>query len=180
MRWVCFGLALFGCEASFTDLRPDDLVVDDAGTPAAPDAQVALDAGIVGEDAAVASDAGLPSEDAGTPVATVVAAGTWEGRGGYDASGGVSLEHLGGDRYALVTSEDFASASVPAPVLLVSDREALGSRLMPSDVRIATLDASQIRGAQRFEVTLASVPAYAWVYCEPFGVETARARLEAR
>ena len=182
MRWIPLGFALFACDASFSDLRPESRDLD-AGVG------VGLDAS--GVDGGVARDADRPDPlDAGftdaavadvpPDVVTVVAEGSFEGRGGYDASGSVTLAHLGGDRYALVTSEDFSTASVPSPVLLVSDRDALGSRLQPSDVRIATLSASQLRGSHRFELTLASVPAYAWVYCEPFGVETARAPLEAR
>jgi hypothetical protein len=179
MRWVLTSFVLFGCDARFSDLRPEEASLDaganviDAGgaaIDAAPDAATDF-ADASPEDAA-------PPEDASEVV--VVATGAFEGRGGYDAAGRVTLEHLGGDRYALVTSDDFATASVPSPVLLVSDRDALGSRLQASDVRVATLSASQLRGAQRFELTLTSIPAYVWVYCEPFGVETARAALEAR
>lgn len=183
MRWVFTSFVLFACDARFSDLRPEEASLD-SGTNVVDAARLPVDAGIdTSQDAsrdpvdAATDDAAI--EDATTP-ATVVATGTFEGRGGYDASGRVTLEHLGGDRYALLTGDDFATAAVPSPVLLVSDRDALGSRLQPSDVRVATLSAAQLRGAQRFEVTLTSVPAYAWVYCEPFGVETARARLEAR
>jgi hypothetical protein len=178
MRWVLWGAVLLGCDARYSDLRPDEARVD-AGldaSPATTDASLDTDAGVA-LDAAPALDAGL-SEDGSAAV--VIASGPWEGRGGYDAAGQVTLEHLGGDRYALVTSVDFASAAVPSPVLLVSDRDALGSRLLPTDQRVATLDASQLRGVHRFELTLPRVPTYAWIYCEPFGVETARARLELR
>lgn len=177
MRWVLTSFVLFGCDARFSDLRPEEASLD-AGANV-------IDAGGAAIDAApeAATDVADASTDDASPEdvseVAVVANGSFEGRGGYDASGHVTLEHLGGDRYALLTSDDFATASVPSPVLLVSDRDALGSRLQPSDVRIATLSASQLRGAQRFELTLTSIPAYAWVYCEPFGVETARARLEA-
>lgn len=185
MRWVLTSFALFACDARFSDLRPDEGSLDsgtnvvDGGVDTNRDASRDLEDAAL-EDAAPedAAPEDAAPEDA-TPAVTVVATGSFEGRGGYDASGRVTLEHLGGDRYALVTSDDFATASVPSPVLLVSDRDALGARLQPSDVRIATLSASQLRGAQRFELTLTSIPAYAWVYCEPFGVETARARLEA-
>jgi hypothetical protein len=174
MRWILSCVVALGCDAHFSDLSPDEAPELDAGAVPTSDAGVALDAAAV--------DAFVPEPpDAGTaPTPTAVASGNFEGRGGYDAAGSVTLEHLGGDRYVLVTSDDFASAAVPSPVLLVSDRDALGARLQPSDQRVATLNASQIRGAHRFELTLASIPAYAWVYCEPFGVETARARLEAR
>lgn len=178
MRWVLTSFVLFGCDARFSDLRSEEASLD-AGANVIDAGGAAIDAALeAATDVADASteDAASP-EDASEVV--VVATGAFEGRGGYDASGRVRLEHLGGDRYALVTSDDFATASVPSPVLLVSDRDALGSRLQPSDVRIAILSASQLRGAQRFELTLTSIPAYAWVYCEPFGVETARARLEA-
>ncbi|MCU0673391.1 MAG: hypothetical protein MUE69_11430 [Myxococcota bacterium] len=177
MRWVLTSFVLFACDARFSDLRPEEASLD-SGTNGVDAAVLPVDASGID----TSQDASRDPEDAATEDATtaVVATGSFEGRGGYDASGSVTLEHLGGERYALVTSDDFATAAVPSPVLLVSDRDALGSRLQPSDVRVATLNASQLRGAQRFELTLTSVPAYAWVYCEPFGVETARARLEAR
>lgn len=180
MRWVLTSFALFACDARFSDLRPEEGSLDSGTNVVDGGVDTNRDASRDLEDAALedAAPEDAAPEDA-TPAVTVVATGSFEGRGGYDASGRVALEHLGGDRYALVTSDDFATAAVPSPVLLVSDRDALGARLQPSDVRVATLNASQLRGAHRFELTLTSVPDYAWVYCEPFGVETARARLEA-
>lgn len=119
------------------------------------------------------------SPDAEAPLPTVVREGRWSGRGGYDAAGAVTLEHLGGARYAVVTSDDFATAAVPSPVLLLSDRDALGTAITAADLRVATLGAGQLRGAHRFEIELDAIPAFAWIYCEPFGIETARAPLEA-
>ncbi len=184
MRHACLLVALLGCEASFDDLRQMSAL--DAGSPDR-DATGAPDGGLDATsdlDASIDLDAGSISApdgafDAAAPAPRVVATGTWEGRGGYDAEGGVTLAHLGGDRYALITGDDFVSASVPSPVLLLSDREALGARLEPAEIRVATLSAAQIRGMHRYELTLDRVPTFAWVYCEPFGVETARARLEA-
>lgn len=179
MRWVLTTFVLFACDARFSDLRPEEASLD-SGTSGVDAGGLPVDAGGIdtSEDASRPEDA-APADTTTPGAGSIVATGSFEGRGGYDASGRVTLEHLGGDRYALLTSDDFATASVPSPVLLVSDRDALGSRLQASDVRIATLSASQLRGAQRFELTLTSIPTYAWVYCEPFGVETARARLEA-
>jgi len=116
MRWVLTSFVLFACDARFSDLRPDEGSLDsgmnvvDGGVDTNRDASRDLEDAAL-EDAALedAAPEDAAPEDA-TPAVTVVATGSFEGRGGYDASGRVTLEHLGGDRYALATSDDFATA----------------------------------------------------------------------
>lgn len=119
------------------------------------------------------SDVGIGGE--------VVGRGAFEGRSGYEASGTATLESLGGDRYAIVLSPDFSSASVPDPVIVTSSRPSLGTALQDGDVMVARLGGEEIRGGGRHEISDARIgeARYVFIYCVPFGVETARAALEA-
>ncbi len=176
-------LALIGCDAIYTDLRPDSPT--DSGVTAADAAPVDafVPDGGPGSDAGardlgpITADAGA---DAGAP-SGVTLVGTFEGRGGYDASGTATLRTRD-DHLELVFSDDFASAAVPGPVVVVTSRSAIGTELTSADTIVARLDSSSIRGANTFEVDLADPPSpvYVFVYCEPFGVETARAEMVSR
>lgn len=171
-------LALVGCDAIYTDLRPDSPPVDAglASADAAP-ADAFADGGVA--DAGLDRDAG-PETDAGAPSA-ITLVGAFEGRGGYDAAGTATLQSTD-TGLELVFSEDFASAAVPGPVVVVTPRSAIGTSLTAADTVVARLDSGSIRGANRFDVELAEPPspAYVFIYCEPFGVETARAVMEPR
>ena len=118
--------------------------------------------------------------DASAPAPVLV--GSFEGRGGYDAAGSVTLAPAEGGGLLLTLSDDFASAAVPGPALVVTSRDRLGTALTDADTLVTRLGADMIRGPGTFSVPLAAPPEPAWVfvYCEPFGVETARARLEPR
>lgn len=186
--FLLVALLVGGCDARFIDLRPEserpgapDGV--DAGPPAREDGGIddvdggggTVDAG-GGEDASPPADGGSPPEDTGTGE-EVLAVGSLEGRGGYDAAGTVTLSRTA-DGYVLELGDDFDSAGVPGPVVVVTPRDALGTSLTGEDLKVASLEVTS--GAMRFE--LASIPddpAYVFIYCEPFGVETARAAMEA-
>lgn len=182
MRLLPFALvALFGCDAIYTDLRPQagadgGLPVLDAFTTDA-DLDPGADASV--PDGGSPSDGGTPADAGDTSGVTLV--GTFEGRGGYDAAGTATLRPSGSE-LELVLSDDFASAAVPGPVVVVTSRSAIGTSLTAEDTVVARLDGDSVRGGNTFAVPLAEAPspAYAFIYCEPFGVETARAALELR
>src|SRR5687768_845326 len=96
-----------GCEAHFTDLRPDDRNNPD------------LDAGFL--------DLGPPPSD-DTPILE----GTFSGRGSYRGSGGVSIVRKTDDTFELVFADDFSVSSVPGPVIVLSTRETLGRSIQES------------------------------------------------
>lgn len=188
MRSLALTLLLFafGCEAIFTDLSPPpdgDISLDAATDSSVPDSNTA-DAGPntgpstdVGPD----MDSGPVPVDAGPSSPVLLGSGTFEGRGGYPASGSVRLEQLAAGEYQVVVSDDFSSAAVPGPVILVTPRDAIGTRLSAEDINVTALSAEQIAGAGTYTFSAGSVPddAYIFIYCEPFGVETARAELVA-
>jgi hypothetical protein len=172
---------LFGCDAIYTDLRPEQPTVDGAipsnggaaidafgpdGGSSAPDA-TPIDAGPAGE------------LDAGATALELV--GAFQGRGGYDAAGTATLR-TSADGLELIFSDDFASAAVPGPVVVVTGRSSIGTALTDADTLVARLDGDSIAGPNTFAVDLDAPPdpAFVFIYCEPFGVETARAALEAR
>ncbi|MFK8003597.1 MAG: hypothetical protein AB8H86_28805 [Polyangiales bacterium] len=194
---LIFLLFVFGCEAIFTDLTPPpngemfdasadsnapDGGTNDAGAPvdAAPVDAAPADAA-PGEDAGSGMDSGPPPTDAGPASPTLLGSGSFEGRGGYPAMGDVRLEELSPGEYQVVLSDTFSSAAVPGPVVVVTPRDAIGTRLGADDIVVTSLNAEQIAGAGTFPFSAASVPddAYIFIYCEPFGVETARAQLVA-
>ena len=77
-------------------------------------------------------------------------------------------------------SDDFSSAAVPGPVVVVTARSAIGRELEDGDIVVTSLSASQIAGPGTFSFSTDSIPeddVFVFVYCEPFGVETARAEL---
>jgi hypothetical protein len=145
-------LLVAGCEAHFTDLRPEGLNPD-------------FDAGFV---------------DVGPPPAsdTVLLRGTFSGRGRYSGAGGASLVQRTDGSFELVFAEDFSVSSVPGPVVVLTTRDRIGSRI---DAGQGDLDLGTLKmrsGMQSYPAPAAGLTSmYAWVFCRPFGVEIARAEL---
>lgn len=184
-----------GCEAIFTDLSPDDGQVpsdaafldaafssdsatfDGATRDASSDAGETNDGGA--GDTALLVDAGRATPDAGPSTPLLLSSGTFEGRGGYAAAGSVRLEEVAPGEYQVVMSDDFSSAAVPGPVVVVTPRAAIGTRLTSEDILVITLESSMIAGPGTYSFRAPSVPAegFVFIYCEPFGVETARATM---
>lgn len=164
------GLAAAACDASYVDLRPLSEPLR-SGPP--------VDAGAL--DASGSVDGGAPpGVDAGAPPAAgLLREGPWGGRGDYAARGTARLVRDPDARLFLELSSDFSVSRVPGPVLVLSRRAALGSRLDPGagDVELGPLAANA--GAQRVEVPPGSEDrAFAWVFCKPFGLEVGRAELD--
>lgn len=187
---IAAALLGFGCDAIYTDLRPEPSPSGDAGVqqsdagPPAADAAMVTDAAPVETDAAVpatdggaAIDAGAP-EDAGAP-APAVYVGTFEGRGGYDAAGTATIRSTDSG-YELSFSDDFATARVPGPAIVVTARPSIGTALTAADTVIDRISGDRFTGAQSYPVNLPELPdpLYVFIYCEPFGIETGRALLE--
>jgi hypothetical protein len=107
----------------------------------------------------------------------VVRRGSFEGRAGHNGSGEVELLRIGG-ALELRFADSFSSSGVPGPVVVLSPRDRLGTRLDPAagDVELGTLQRS--RGPQTYPAPPgAEQAAYVWIFCKPFGVEVARAAL---
>jgi hypothetical protein len=188
VRLIFLLAAATGCDAPYTDLRPalaaqtdGSTAKLDAGSGSVGDAGPPLDAeAFPSPDAGSMTDGGPVAADAGS-AAPAALVGTFEGRSGYDAAGTATLRSAGG-ALELVLSDDFASAAVPGPVVVVTARPAIGTALTDADTVVARLDGDSISGGNTFDVPLAAAPepAHVFIYCEPFGVETARAALEPR
>jgi hypothetical protein len=148
-------LLLFGCEAQFTDLRPFD-----GGTSGPP-----IDAGFI--------DIGPPPSDD-----EVLLQGTFSGRGRYSGGGTASIVQRTDGTFELVFEEDFTVSSVPGPVVVLTTRSSIGSRIdeAQGDINLGVL--TMRSGLQSYPITSAALTSrYAWVFCRPYGVEIARAEL---
>ena len=154
------------CEAGFVDLRPSEI-----------SHQTDAEAGEVQPGSTPDGDRG--DEDASVGQARTVARGTWSGRSDYRASGTAELVLDASGSYRLEFSSDFSSSGVPGPVVVLSRRDVLGNRLDPSqDLELGALRSPT--GGQSYDVPPGGDDRmWAWVFCKPFGVEVARARLEA-
>lgn len=154
MRLLLLLLLPLGCEARFTDLRPSAPPVE------------GIDGGFI--------DIGpAPTED------TVVSSGEFAGRSSYTGAGGASVVLLASGAVELRFDDGFQTSSVPGPVVVLTTRPSIGSRIDPAagDLEIAALNGTS--GAQTYPVPPAALDArFAWVFCRPFGVEIARAELE--
>ncbi|MFN3200597.1 MAG: hypothetical protein ACE366_19515 [Bradymonadia bacterium] len=181
MRWPMMAMAVCalsaGCDASFEDLRSAE-----ERAPVTPESPPAPQADPPGE--SLAEGPGEGSEGEGgedeTPAEDIVVArGTWEGRSDYAAGGEVLLIQRADGNYEFELSDDFRTADLPGPTLVISSRESLGSSLSAAagDIEITRLD--RVTGAQIHEIpTDPEGRRVAWVYCKPFGIEMARAILE--
>ncbi len=163
---VVVGFLVAGCEARFESLSAGsppvaiaDAGVSDSGMP---------DAGL--------SDAG--QDDGGANESVEFSQGTWEGRSGYRASGSVSLWRAPDDSGFVQFGDDFEATSVPGPFVVVSTRDSLSGGVQSNlgDQLLGPLQS--IAGSQTYQIpTGAASLRYAWVYCQPFTVEVARAAL---
>ena len=161
--YTSIAACLGACDASFVDRRPERLRLRDSGT--ASDGRNAIADGASGSDG-----------DSGGPL--VLATGTWEGRSSYSATGSATLVQVG-TAVELRLSNDFAVSAVPGPVVVLSSRDRIGGALdaAAGDVRVANL--AENSGAQNYPLAGGDGgQRFAWVYCEPFGVEVARAALQ--
>ncbi len=127
-----------------------------------------------------ADGAGAPDSAAAdsSPLAGVFASGPFAGRGGYNGKGTAELHVDAKGVKQLRFSADFSTSSVPGPVVLLSSRAAIGTSINKStDLHLGTLKSTS--GAQVYNLPAGDGGRrYAWVYCEPFGVEVARAELK--
>lgn len=176
----CLALALWGCDASFEDLRPtlSESRASDTGFASPSDLGVSdgLDGGTPD---ATGLDA-QPGVDQPSPVLPrVIAEGSWRPVD-YEVRGSASLlESEGGLELRL--SDDFSAFAVPGPVLVLTTRDRLGTRIRPDlgDLRIGEL--RQNSGPQTYPLPLeATAATTVWIFCEPFGLEVGRANLEPR
>ncbi len=108
-----------------------------------------------------------PDRAASVPLAR----GSFEGRAGHSGAGTAELS-AGELRFAA----DFAVSAVPGPVVVVTTRDALGTKIDPAtDLDLGPLRATT--GAQSYALA-DTTRRYVFVFCKPFGVEVARALLE--
>ena len=164
-------LALLGCDAGYFDLRP-------AGSDGG-----ARDVGVL-LDATVPGDAGVPGDSGGCgsacPGEVVISTGTFGGLNGYNAAGSATIVRLGDGSHELRLSNDYSSAGVPGPVVVLTTRDTLGnSGVQPAmgDVNLGDVGTS---GAHTFPIPAGGeAAAYVWIYCFPFTVDTARATMVA-
>lgn len=161
MRWLLglFAVAASGCGARFVDERG------------------ARDGG-----AAVGADdlGGADDGSDGSATERLLAVGRFEGRAGHAGRGGARLVEIGGagGRLALRFDDDFDVSPVPGPVVVLTSRTTLGTALGGADRELGVLGAP--RGAQEYAVVGGDGGArVAFIFCKPFGVEVARALLEA-
>lgn len=182
LLWACLAALAFGaCDAGFEDLRPEAVKAAQRGGGPVDAAAPGLDAAVGGgaDGGASPDDAGAGRQDAAPPAEEMILAeGPWM-PSDYPATGASQLVRLADGGFALRFSDDFSTSGVPGPVVVLSTREALGSRLDPGagDLRLGAM--STVRGAQMYR--LPGPPGdrrRAFVFCEPFGVEVAHAVLE--
>lgn len=108
----------------------------------------------------------------------VLLRGTFAGLNDYQATGVVTIGTVDGE-LQLRLSEDFTASGVPGPVLVLTERTTLGTQIEASLGDIRVDDLRSTTGAQNYLLSVtASDWQVAWVFCEPFGVEIARADLE--
>lgn len=167
---LVFGSLAAGCDASFTDLREEPPArSEDAG-------------GRVGGDVGggLGGDAGGTGDlDGGavTGTETVIASGTFSGRSGDMGSGTASLVQTESGALELRFASNFSVTRVPAPIVYLSSRDTLGrSPNASTDLNLGRLQNSS--GAQTYAVPGTDEGRrYAWIWCQSFAVEIARAQL---
>jgi hypothetical protein len=163
----CAALLAPACDATFIDGRPESRRAEDAGRSS--------DGPTVDTGSNDSSTAG----DGAAGTSGVFAMGEFEGRAGYTGRGMASLRRSGG-RVFLEFSSDFEASAVPAPVVVLSSRQALGTAIdgEGGDIDLGTL--KSLTGEQSYEIPAGEAEGrrYAWIYCKPFAVEVARALME--
>lgn len=105
--------------------------------------------------------------------------GSFEGIGSYTGSGQTSIVRRSDGGLEVRFLDDFVTSSVPGPVVVLTNRASIGSRIDPGqgDLEIAPLE--NTRGAQVYRIPEAGADVgYVWIFCKPFGVEIARAPLQ--
>lgn len=168
---------IIACDASYTSDRSRS----DAGSAnlALADAEPTSDTHAPLDDGASSSD-GAAAVDGGVPAGGTFAAGNWEGRTGHFGTGSAQLFRRADGVIELRFSADFATNDgLPGGVVVLSRRESIGSRI---DGSAGDLDLGELKVATGTQAYV--VPGgddgrrYAWVFCEPFGLEIARAAME--
>lgn len=172
---------LAGCSAEFTDLRPPD------GTESRTDAGDDTDAGSSAANNPDPTDAGVDTGDE-----TDAAAADAANNGGdeealiatgdfvnvdYQTSGSAQYWRLADGSYEIRLTADFSTQGVPGPALALSPRNPLGGAIDADELGLGGLDANS--GAQSYP--LPGPPddySYAWIWCEPFGLDVAFAQME--
>ena len=170
--WRCTVIALLagGCDASFSyDGKLDAARVIPADSSG--------DSGIPTDGAGGSSEA-APADSA-APQAGTLASGSWEGRTGHLGRGSAELYRTAAGKVELRFGADFSTSAVPGPVVVLSSRASLGNRVEPAkgDLDLGALKAAS--GAQSYPLPGGDGGRrFAWVFCEPFGLEIARAPLK--
>ena len=106
-----------------------------------------------------------------------VAAGTFTGRTGYEGAGSVTLVHTETGIATLVLGEDFFVSPVPAPVLLLTDRDELRGGKTKHELSLGVLHATA--GPGRYPIGEDGGRRTVFVYCSTYELEVARATLVA-
>ncbi len=145
---LVIGLLCSGCHAAFIDERPGG--------------------------AAGASE--LTGVDLGD--GSVVATGKFGGRAGHIGIGDVSLLAYAGGITEIRFEPDFGCTDVPGPVVVLTQRDALGTQLdaIAGDIEVAPLR-SPSGGQSYFVRADPAVQRDVFVFCKPYGVEVAKAPL---
>ena len=118
----------------------------------------------------------LDFSDAGV----VVGRGRFAGRDGHLGVGGASLFQRDDGLAELRFDEQFACSDVPGPVVVLTTRDSLGTRVDPSqgDLPVGPLQASS--GAQRYLIVSSlGGRRRVFIYCKPYGLEVAVAGMES-
>ncbi len=174
-----FTAVTVGCDADFVDLRPENVraggstnspMVDDSGVP------------METTDDDSGSSVPDPTTQTGSRTlspGTVVSSGQVVGVGSYTASGTASLVRTEGGTLELQFDDAFMSSNVPGPVAALSTRDVLEDGITPGEGDVlAGIFETPIRGPVAYVVgDEAEGAGFAWVYCNPFQVEVARAEL---
>lgn len=144
-----------GCDARFVDLRP-------------PSRDLAT---------AAAADLGNDVGDGGGAPGSAFARGSFVGRQGHSGSGTGELVAAAGGSVTVQLDANFSVSPVPGPVLVLTTRDALGTRIdaAAGDLEIAALPSPS--GAQSYSVASDGGRRNLFVFCKPFGVEVALAVL---
>ena len=177
MAVAMLAAGLIGCDASFVseqatnpDRGPSTVRQDTGGS-------VVSDAG--GSDSATTDSAATGQDSGATVGAGVFARGSFEGLSGYKGEGTAELVRTSSGAIEVHFSSDFSTSSIPGPVIVLTERATLDT-IDPAkgDIHLGAL-LPPFSGRKTFEVPQdAGQRRYVFVYCEPFNIQTARAKLE--